>query len=518
MQSISVRRQNSSCDQCRQSKRKCSLNSTSQGTGATSSCLKCLHLGHKCTFNFVALQQAQSQKQRRTRTATARNESTTDQNDDFSLNGSRPHYSNIVSSDYSGSVGSGFRVSSKVSEPDAVTSLSAFPLTGAQIDSFGHDSMMMNHMTAEWTYLTRDDPGEEYSPSTDTNTTLHTDVVQKANEEFKPINSQNSMGLWKGSPLCLLNSSIATKLLNLSLGHIYNGMLSGIATRYLEHHCNLFAGSYKYVFESEYTGEPGRSKSGHVPWSSDESSKTSANTKTNSNYLPLWRKSNYNFRPDTLYNHTLSPEQVATQTSRVTMIGVARFLDNFGALYGNSIERETRIQDERTLTAVLQAFALQFAPSDPRSCPLESKVAGSQNPSLFGSSVKDQTTNTQIFASAWYCANDDLLNTIDNRSFVHVYAVFLFQMTVVPPECIMLKGVQKSPLELLDVALAQMEELRQLVQAYYSDLGAGSLYRFLLDSSLAIFRWYGIVRDSIASMLHDRPCYMEDPPFKVRGE
>lgn len=525
MQSNSVRRQNSSCDQCRQSKRKCSLNSTPRGTGATSSCLKCLHLGHKCTFNFVALQQAQARRKKRPRSRTTNNESKTDHSDIFSLDGSNSHNSNAGTSYYSASVSNGLRVSSMASGPD-ITTMNEFPLDGAQIDGFGHDDMMMSHIIAEWTYLIREDHDEEESASTDNNATPGIAVAQPISQSFptftesKAVNCQarNAIGLWEGSPIHLLNSSVASQLLNLSLGEVYNSMMSGITTRYLDYNCNLFASSYKYVFESEDIGQPAAPENEHVPIPSDGASKSIATKRRNSSFLPLWRKSNHNFRPDTLYNHTLSPEQVATQTSRVTMIGVARFLDNFGLLYGNAIERETRKQDEHALTAVLQAFALQFAPSGPRSCPFESKVAGRQN-ALFGSSVKDETTNsTQVFTSAWHHAYLNLLSTIDNRSFVHIYAVFLFQMTVVPPESLMSKDVKRSPLELLEVALPQMEELQQLVQAYYSDLGAGSLYRFLLESSLTIFRWYGLVRDSIASILHERPCCMEDPPFIVRGE
>ncbi|KEF56375.1 uncharacterized protein A1O9_07956 [Exophiala aquamarina CBS 119918] len=433
--------------------------------------------------------------------------------------GSSSHSSYAGTSIYSSSNGTGLQVSSTASGTDSTAILNDFPLNGAQIDGFGHDNMMMNHIIAELTHLTREDPDEEDSTSTGENATPQITVVRPASHS-KSVEGQDRnaiIGLWKGSPIHLLNSSVASQLLNLSLGEVYNSMMLGITTRYLDYNCNLFAcSSYKYVFESEDLGQPSALSSEHVSMSSDPAAKSTANTRRSSTFLPLWRKSNHNFRPDTLYNHTLSTKQVATQTSRVTMIGVARFLDNFGPLYGNSVEQEIRKQDELALTAVLQAFALQFAPSDPRSCPLESKVARPQN-AVFGSRVKEQTTNsTQVFTAAWHHAYLNLLSTKDNRSFVHIYAVFLFQMTVVPSESLVSKDVKRSPLDLLDVALSQMEELRQLVQAYYSDLGAGSLYRFLLDSSLTIFRWYSLVRDSIASILHERPCYMEDPPFIVR--
>lgn len=400
---------------------------------------------------------------------------------------------------------------------------------GPSVDGFGHDNMMMNHLMAEWAHLTREDPDEGATGTTSNNDNpiSHATILGPTRQPPADSNKQSEFidrrhentclpALWKGSPIHLLNSSVASQLLNLSLGEVYNSMMSGITTRYLDYNCNLFAGPYKYTFASEDLGQSMSLTSDHSPVSMADTAENISNPRRS--FLPSWRKSKHIFRPETLENHTFSPEEVSTQISRVTMIGVARFLDNFGPLYGNPIERETRITDESTLTAVLQAFALQFAPSDPRNNPLKSTVTSSSS-SQFGSSIHNQpTNNARVFTAAWHHASRSLFNTRNSRSFVHIYAVFLFQMTVVPFEKLESRGSDESPLELLDFALSQMAELQQLVEAYSSDLKAESLYRFLLDSSLAIFRWYGIVRDSIASMLHDRPCFMEDPPFRVRGK
>lgn len=48
-----TRRQNSSCDSCRRSKRRCVL-LDQPGSQNSKSCKYCAHLGRKCTFNFVA--------------------------------------------------------------------------------------------------------------------------------------------------------------------------------------------------------------------------------------------------------------------------------------------------------------------------------------------------------------------------------------------------------------------------------------------------------------------------------
>lgn len=62
-----------------------------------------------------------------------------------------------------------------------------------------------------------------------------------------------------------------------------------------------------------------------------------------------------------------SLEDLAAQLiNKVTMLGMARFLDNFGSRYGNVLESTGRKQDEYILTATLQAFALPFAPTPKR--------------------------------------------------------------------------------------------------------------------------------------------------------
>ncbi|KAK5044932.1 hypothetical protein LTR84_010304 [Exophiala bonariae] len=367
---------------------------------------------------------------------------------------------------------------------------------------------------AEWAHLIRDNPDDEGTSNvTDMN---DADTNATSSDTISPQyvhqrDADSSMALWKGSPIHLLNSSVASQILNTSLGDVYNSMMSGITTRYLDYNCNLFAGPYKYTFEPEDLGQPMTPADAETQNPGTGIPVNIPNSKRN--YLPPWRRSNCNYLPDTLQNRTFLPEQVDSQISRVTMIGVARFLDNFGPLYGNCVNRETRESDEKALTAVLQAFALQFAPSDSRSGPLELNFSPSQVNSRF---QKPKSNNAQVYKAAWHHAYQNLLDSSDNRTFVHIYTVFLFQMTVVPSEGPAAKDVEGTPLGFLDLALLQMTELQRLVESYSKDLKFESLYRFLLDSSLAIFRWYGIVRDSIASMLSDRACFMDEPPIRIR--
>ncbi|EXJ58533.1 hypothetical protein A1O7_05959 [Cladophialophora yegresii CBS 114405] len=281
--------------------------------------------------------------------------------------------------------------------------------------------------------------------------------------------------------------------------------MSGIAIRYLDYNCNLFAGPYKYSFEPEQSRTMALNKDDAHP--------------VTMAFTAPWRKTG----PDVAHGgniHAITPESLSSQINQVTMIGVARFLDNFGPLYGNVIDQKARSQNERTLTAVLQAFALQYLPSRQAEGPLahfyDSLDSNSQSPES-PSGLGDRGTNSlHVFTSAWYNAHSQLVSTIENRSFVRLYSVFLFLMTSIPEEATSTQPYEHSPLGLLDDGLRQMEELQKLVEDYCEHLGRQSIYRFLLQSSVGIIRWYAYLRDTIDSVLHERPCMLEDAPLRSK--
>jgi hypothetical protein len=217
----------------------------------------------------------------------------------------------------------------------------------------------------------------------------------------------------------------------------------------------------------------------------------------------------------------MTPESLANQISKVTMIGVARFLDNFGPLYGNVIDQRARSQNERTLTAVLQAFALQYLPSRQAEGPLaqfhESLDSNSQSSESTAGPGDRGANSLNVFTSAWFNAHSQLVSSIENRSFVRLYSVFLFLMTSVPEEATTTQTYENTPLALLDDGLRQMEELQALVEDYCEHLGRQSIYRFLLQSSIGIIRWYAYLRDTIDSVLHERPCMLADAPLRSKG-
>ncbi|ETI22507.1 hypothetical protein G647_06582 [Cladophialophora carrionii CBS 160.54] len=369
--------------------------------------------------------------------------------------------------------------------------------------------MFMGNIVSEWTnldrrsFLTSETPTRSQHPRS---TSSIEDSTAPFSPHSGPTQKNSTLGLWRGSPIHLLNSSVERQRINQSLGEVYTSMMSGIAIRYLDYHCNLFAGPYKYSFEPDQSGITSSNKDDAHP--------------VTLAFTSPWRKTG----PGVAHGaniHAITPESLASQINNVTMIGVARFLDNFGPLYGNVIDQKARSQNERTLTAVLQAFALQYLPSRQAEGPLAPFYDSLDSNSLSTESQSgpgDRGTNSlHIFTSAWYNAHSQLFSSIENRSFVRLYSVFLFLMTSVPEEATSTQTYEKSPLKLLDDALRQMEELQKLVEDYCEHLGRQSIYRFLLQSSVGIIRWYAYLRDTIDSVLHERPCMLEDAPLRSKG-
>lgn len=487
----SARKQNSSCDPCRRSKRRCSF---PEGVpGPPHSCVNCLHLGHTCTFNFVNARLSQKR------------------------NKARPTAPCALQQPIAPATPRDPRQIALPMRPDP-NSVEALPntiqnalWTGVSYPGLLDVGMFMGNMVSEWTNLDRrifdtDDAATgSYQGSTTPSSTSQDPSGYYQPQRAQDLQPQHSstLGLWPGSPIHLLNSSVEKKRINQSLGDVYNSMMSGIAIRYLDYNCNLFAGPYKYSFESD------------TPRSS--SVNTASRQSVTAGFTAPWRKTS----TGDVGNSQLQPitaESLASQINKVTMIGVARFLDNFGPLYGNCVDQKTRNQNERTLTAVLQAFALQYLPSRHADGPLAQFYENLDRNGPSQESPTDRSTNSShVFTSAWFNAHSHLVASRGSRSFVKLYSVFLFQMTSVPEEAASIHPREETPLGLLDDGLRQLEELQGLVDDYCEHLGRYSIYRVLLQSSVGIMRWYAYLRDTIDSVLHERPCMLKDAPLRSQG-
>lgn len=322
--------------------------------------------------------------------------------------------------------------------------------------------------------------------------------AQQADDHIVDKNC-SSMGFWHGSPIRLLNSTASAQQTTRNLYQIYDTMMIGVATRYLSHSSNHFAGSFKYEFKADYCADELALLNHRDPHTL--TSFTTSATSHNVQVTPV---------SPARQPHEGAPESLGP----ITLIGVARFLDNFGSLYGNQLDRKKRKQDEDTLIAVLQVFALQF------SAPDDVETGVPESPSYL---VKDSpgargpTTKTQLYTAAWFNAHSHLTQSINTRSFVHLYAVILFHIAGQPEEARSMPEYAGCLDEFLDRSLHQLESLSALVESFCSRLDSKSLYRTLLDSSRRVLFWFAYVRDTMTSFVKDRPCILKDGPLAVAG-
>lgn len=326
-------------------------------------------------------------------------------------------------------------------------------------------------------------------------------VVQTQRPRLPPID-EIVIGFWHGSPIQLLNSSVTSYLLNACLRAVYDTMMTGIASRYLAYGCNAFAGAHKYVFGTDVLLSPTMDQA-------DQHTLVTGNphclSTASESFLDI-------SQPVTSSESHNSAVQRVDKAKKVTLIGVVRFLDNFGDLYGNSIDKTTRKQDESALTAVLQAFTLQWllcvegSTTTASSCCLFPTGISPEDNHIHDSSPD---TASMRFSTAWFNAHSHLTNTKNNCSFLHLYVLFLFHMTAVPSEAISNTNAGEDPDELLQHGLHQLTKLQNLVESYCENLDHNSIYWNLLKSSTKIIQWYGYVRDTVASMVSGRPCVLQ---------
>ena len=140
-----------------------------------------------------------------------------------------------------------------------------------------------------------------------------------------------SPGAWHGSPMHLLNSTTTRLLLSAQLDQIHKAVLADTVSRYLAYRCNIFAGCYKYKLNAEACQELLECSARGVDIA-----------------IP---------RPDVPKN--LSMSSSLDDAWKATLIGVARFLDNFGSFYGNRLSLGALERSEHVLVASVQSFALQ---------------------------------------------------------------------------------------------------------------------------------------------------------------
>lgn len=192
------RRQNSSCDPCRRSKRRCFFSSPRIGDTDVS-CTHCKRLGHACTFEFVDFQ-SQNKRSRRARTRQSTSDSAAEA------------YPGLASGDF---------------QADAVA---------------GHDVL------ASWLdfdYLEQNNEclglPDFFAPDAVTS-------VEASKEDRLRVrpNLQHIVGSSLNSPIRLLNSKLDATILDIRLARIHDTIVTGCASRFADYDCNLYATASRY--------------------------------------------------------------------------------------------------------------------------------------------------------------------------------------------------------------------------------------------------------------------------------
>ncbi|KAF3407855.1 hypothetical protein DPV78_001137 [Talaromyces pinophilus] len=217
---MSQRRQYSSCDSCRRSKRRCSFSGPSEGE----MCTNCRRLGHACTFEFAKSRRAMRERLRRSRS-----------HSHLSIN--RNALPEIA--------GNGLSSGSKSqTEADPL----AFPDTLVPWLNFdeGHSNEVNCHdnVGLDLTDLLMSDTVPPTQALTEAQLSLYNSPLNRG-RSITPILPGSSLS----SPIRLLNSQLDATILDDRLVRIHNAIITGCASRFADYNCNLFATASRYRIE-----------------------------------------------------------------------------------------------------------------------------------------------------------------------------------------------------------------------------------------------------------------------------
>lgn len=198
---MSTRRQYSSCDQCRRSKRRCVFPPETSDT-----CINCSGLGRHCTSDFATAHAGNKEKRTKTLTRKARLQPGSESSFDLAL-------------------GQGESNASNHEALDIQMNQTILPSESSIFDE---------------SQFFCDIPGLETSQQ---------DLL--APRLRLPTSENGLSGFWSGSPIQILNSRATVDLLGTCLDDTYKSMMYGMESRYLAKKCNPFASDVEYRFEIE---------------------------------------------------------------------------------------------------------------------------------------------------------------------------------------------------------------------------------------------------------------------------
>ncbi|PGH19378.1 hypothetical protein AJ80_04019 [Polytolypa hystricis UAMH7299] len=498
------RRQNRSCDSCRRSKRRCSLPTLPHGEISTV-CANCERLGFPCTFNF-ARSRLESVRERRRRQFMEDPGQLTERNNLNTTVGRESEQPLDIQRDiFQGDSGA---------DQEFATSWPQFDLAHLlddPITSFPSDDWCQSaSLTPSDLQITT--TGE---PERDGRASLlpgRSHTVQNTQQIDAP---RLIIGNPSSSPILLLNSKLNATILDERLAKIYDTIVTGSGSRFLDYDCNI------YVSRSHY-----RLGSGVVQHSHESRSTGLGNSNLAGSPIPSPQQeisTGLRFgQPETIDAGGNFAEIPESQEAghKMTLLGSVRFLDHFSDLYGNKLDLPARKKSDEAMKTVLRVFALQWLPA-PR---FPSQATSSGNHDIFASDSYRRDGSYGVLQSAftdsWFRARDVLHDALSAVSFRVVYAMLMFDGIAFPTK------VSGEPIEsvirheFLDAALQKLQYLDGLVTRYCANLGPSSKYNAALEASLNIARWCGYLRDTGAALAMDRQCKLADlaSPVKVVPE
>lgn len=313
----------------------------------------------------------------------------------------------------------------------------------------------------------------------------------QAKQSF-PYRADAIFGSTIHSPIYLLNSKMNAGILDERLIRIFDTIVTGSATRFLDYDCNLYATGSRYQIENS------------SPESSQQLSPADMNALMNGTIAESPILSPQMSANASLDHHQDSGEAMTRgiipapdDDFKMTLLGCARFLDHFGDFYGNGLSLAERRKSDAALKSTFRAFALQWLPND--------NSDGAQ---------AGRNTSLDIYTDAWLRAQSSLNDAHSVRSFRVVFACLMFNGIVIP------KSAQSHAIaqEFLDTGLQKLRDLDGLVKQYCTTLGPFSKYAALTDASLSLVRWCGYLRDTGAALLGDHQCKLPDPFVHSNGK
>ncbi|KAF4767531.1 hypothetical protein N7455_011302 [Penicillium solitum] len=460
------RRQNTSCDPCRRSKRRCVVQSDPDGI-PDAICANCRRLKRQCTFEFAIAQSNPFSRKRQRRDCGEPSFSTTqNEYNDF----------DTTTDAVAGTPSNRFDATS-IAEQDVLAAwlnLDYDEIVADSVNSFSTNLDPSNPLTA----LRSEDkaPGSQ----SDGQLTVITPQLTRlrGGQNLESNCHRPTVGLSFDSPIYLLNSGIDAKIFGDRLARIYEAIATASASRFLDYDCNLYATKSRYRLGESDSG----SSNGSAPTSSA-------------------------MDPITISPRFALPVSSQAMPYEISLLGSVRFLDHLGDLYGNRLNSAARKKSDETFKAVLRAFSMQWLPSSPSPSFATSSASDPfRRNSMSGEAGDDSSLNA--FIDAWVRARSLLNDAHDIRSFRVVLATLMFVGIVAPTK--ITEREDPVPNHFLDTALQKLSHLDGLVTQYCANLGPSSTYSALAEASLSIVRWTAYIRDTGAALAMDRQCKLPD--------